>query len=123
MWKERTQSMRCGNRIQVRKNDLDVAGKFPQNLPARPTGRGGIRGGRDDSDAAERAVSVRNRFEDGHTLRAHRQSIGRILDVAACDDLSVAGLERGSDLEARVIGNSSLTGRSGGIDERIRGGQ
>ena len=112
-----------GDGLEVRENHFDVASKLPQDLAARSTWGRGAFGIGDNHDAPKRPEAFRDGFEDGDALGAHRESVRGILDVAAGDDLSIIGLERSADLETRIIGDGPFTGRAGGIDERIRGGQ
>ena len=91
--------------IQIGKNDLQIAGKLPQNLPARTAWWGGCFRRGDDDHASELAVSLRERLEDGDALGADGQAIRGVFDVAASDDRSIYGFERSADFET---GKSSL---------------
>src|SRR6478672_9706113 len=64
---------------KVREHDFEVAAELPQNLTARATGRRGVGGISDNRDSRERSMALGQRLEHGHTLGAHRQTVGRVL--------------------------------------------
>ncbi len=80
-------------------------------------------GGVGDAVSATTAIRVndrlpfRERLEDRDALRAHRQAVGGVFDVAAGDDLAGVGLERGADLEAGEIRDRVLARGTRGGDE------
>ena len=118
--------MRCvrRDRVEIREHDFDVAGKLPQDLPARAARRRRVCRVGDDGDAAKVAMAVGQRLEHRHALGADRQAVGGVLDVAAGDDRAVRRLERRADLEARVVGHRVLAARGArAFDERVRVGQ
>ncbi len=71
----------------------------------------------------ELAMPFGDRLEDGDAFGADRQAVGGVLDVAAGDDLAARGLERGADLESRVVGGGVLAHGACGGDELLRAGQ
>ena len=54
----------------------------------------------DHGNPGEDVTVFGERFVQRHPLRAHRQAVGRVLDVAAGNDLPGDRLERRPDLEA-----------------------
>ena len=96
-------SMSRGFTLEVPQNNLDVACKFPQELPTCAT-RGGRRiWWRDDSDAAEVAMALRQRLPQRHAFGTDGQPVGRVLDVASGDDRAVAGFEGSTHFEAGKV--------------------
>ena len=89
---------------QVREDHLEVAAELPQDLAARAARRRRVGGVGHHGDAPEAAVALGERLEHRHALGADGQAVGGVLDVAAGDDGAVGGLERGADLEVRVVG-------------------
>src|SRR5712691_10458750 len=87
---------------EVGEVDVEVAAELPEDLTARAARRRLPLGISDDRDAREDVVALGERLEHRDALRADRQTVGRVLDVAASEDGAVAGLERGADLEPRV---------------------
>ena len=81
---------------------LHLARIIPQQLPARAAGGGKFprRGG--DGQVRKLALAFRQRLEQGDALGAHGQSVGAGLDVAAGENLSVFGLQGGTDGKFRV---------------------
>src|SRR5688572_30772780 len=77
--------MMAGLPPQVGEDDVEVAAELPEDLAAGTAGRRGRGGIRDDGDAAKGAMSVREGLEHRHALRADRQAVGGVLDVAAGD--------------------------------------
>ena len=65
------------------------------------------------------AVTVGERLEQRDAFGAHRQTVGRVLDVAAVDDLAVGGQQRRADLEVRVRRDRARAGVACGLDERV----
>ena len=105
--------------IQIGKNDLQIAGKLPQNLPARTAWWGGCFRRGDDNHASELAVSFRERLEDGDALGADGQAIRGVFDVAASDDRSIYGFERSADFETGIVSMGVLANRARGSDEVV----
>jgi hypothetical protein len=68
-------------------------------------------------------VALGQRLEHGHALGAHRQAVGRILDVTAGDDRAVGGLKRSADLEVRIVCDGVLAGAASVFHQRVRAGQ
>src|SRR2546421_246821 len=66
----------------------DVAAELPDELAARAAGRRQTLRVGDDGDCAEASRAFRNCLPDSDALGAHRQLVGRALDVAARVDLS-----------------------------------
>ncbi len=89
--------------LQISEDHLEVAGELPEDLAARAARRRRRLRRRDDGDATERAMAVRQRLVHGHALGADRQAVGGVLDVAAGDDRAVRRLERRAHLELRVV--------------------
>ncbi len=87
--------------------------------------RHGPHGGVGLSVSATTAMRVKTRVPFGQrldqrdALGAQRQPVGRVLDVAAGDDVAVARLERGADLEFRVAGLRARARERRGGDERF----
>ena len=81
--------------------------------------RQGPQGGVSRFESATTAIDVEvvealgDRLEDGHPLGAHREAVGRVLDVAAGHDLARPRLERRPHLEAGVGGVGALPGLAG----------
>src|ERR1039458_703164 len=69
--------------IQVSEYHFGIAAKFPDNLPARATGRSEFFGFGDNRDCVKATVAFRERFENGYPLSAYRQSVTGIFNVAA----------------------------------------
>src|SRR5436190_8453179 len=67
---------------EIREDDVDVAAVFPQELAARSARRRRIVGVGDDGDAGEDVLAVGERLVQRDPLRAHRQAVGGVLDVA-----------------------------------------
>src|ERR1043166_7978966 len=91
--------LRFASRIEQR--DLDIATEFPQNLPARPARRRQVVGIRRDRDPTEPAHALADRLEHRDPLRAHRQPVGRVLDVAPGMNAPVRVFERRAHLKMR----------------------
>src|SRR5947207_14182687 len=95
--------MATGLSAKIREDDFEVSSKLPQQLPACSTRwRGRVRRC-DDRDASKLSMSLGQRLPLCDALGAHRQAVGRVLDVAARDDGAVDRFERGADLEVREI--------------------
>ncbi len=86
---------------QIGEDHFEVTAKFPQDLPACAAGRRELVGVGNDRDAAEFAMTFRERFEHGDALSANREAVGGILDITAGNDYAVIRLEGGADLETR----------------------
>src|SRR5260221_13331559 len=87
---------------QVGEVDVEIAAELPEDLAARAARRRRLLGIGDDGDAREDVMALGERLEHRDALRANRQAVGGVLDVAAGEDGAIAGLERGADLEPRV---------------------
>ena len=79
--------MRAG---EVGEHDLEVAAVFPQELTAGAARRRQVVGIGDDGDAGEDRVTFGERLDQRDALGAERQAVGRVLDVAAGDDVPSA---------------------------------
>src|SRR5687768_5860028 len=93
---------------EVCEDHLDVAGKLPQYLSARPAWRRRLRRVSHHDDALEGTMSLGDGLEDRDALGAHRETVGRVLDIAARDDSPVRRFEGGADLEIRERGHRTL---------------
>ena len=105
--------------LEVGEDHVDVAAVLPQELAAGPAGRRRVLGVGDDDDAREDVVAVGEGFDERDAFGAKGQAVGRVLDVAARDDVAVARLERRAHLEAGVAGVRPRAGERGGGDERL----
>src|SRR5437762_12104185 len=105
--------------VQVGKNHFEVSCKLPQHLAARAAWRGRRVGWRDDDQAAERTVSLGERFENRDTLGAERQAVRGVLEVAAGEDGPVTRLDGGADLEMREVGAGMLANLARGGDQIV----
>src|SRR5216110_216363 len=83
---ERLQTMRGLLSREVGQHDVEIAAELPQDLAARAARRRERRRVGDNRDAREGAMSFGESLEHRHALRANRQSVRRVLDVAAGDD-------------------------------------
>ena len=101
--------------FQVAENHFEVAAVFPEQLPARAARRSGRDGCRHDRDMGELAAAFGQCLEQRNSLGADSQPVGRVLDVAASDDLAVGGAEGRADLELRVRGDREVAGATGGV--------
>ena len=90
-----------------------ITSTSPQNsqMICRQAPHGGVGAAVSATTAMRRneRLPFRQRLEDRDAFGAHRQAVGRVLDVAAGDDLAALGLERGADLETGEIGDRVLT--------------
>src|ERR1039458_5280917 len=71
-----------GFAVQVDQDQLHVAAKLPENLPAGATGRREIFGIGGHGHAAELAYAFRDRLEHGHAFGAEGEAVGGIFYVA-----------------------------------------
>ena len=86
---------------KVREHDFQVAAELPEDLAARSTRWCRTLRVRNDRDAAESLVPLRQRLEHRHALGADGQTVCRVLDVAPGDNRPVNGLERRTHFELR----------------------
>src|SRR5579885_3648119 len=83
--------------VKIREDHRNVAAELPDQLAARAAGRRqGIRI-RDNGDGGKAALSFRDGLENGHPLRAHRQSIRRVFHIASAEDAARRGTKSRSD--------------------------
>lgn len=88
-----------GPPLQVDKDHFSVATELPQELAAGAARWREARRVGSDRDAAESALAFRYGLEEGDALRAHGESIARVLDVAAGIDCAGTAFESRSNLE------------------------
>src|SRR4051794_38937664 len=79
--------------------NLAVGPEFVQDLPAGATGSGRGLGGREDDDRLQRdgPYTPGHGLEDRIALGADRETVRGVFHVAAREDLSIAGQDRGAD--------------------------
>src|SRR5207248_7269770 len=92
---------------------------LPHQLPARPARRPWHFALRDHDDRIELALARRQRRKQRDTLRADRQSIRAILDIAAAKDFATLRAQRRPDFEFREGGNRVFARLDGFVDERL----
>src|SRR5689334_7217790 len=102
---------------EVREVDVEVAAELPEDLAARAARRRRRFRVGDDGDAREDVMAFRQRLEHRDALGANRQTVGRVLDVAAGEDRAIAGLERRADLESRERRIGVVTSAPGRRDD------
>jgi hypothetical protein len=69
--------------LQIRQHNLHVPAEFPEDLPARAAWWRERVGIGNNSHARKSPRAFRHGLEDRHALRAERQPLGSVLDVAA----------------------------------------
>ena len=84
---------------EIRENDFEVAAELPEDLAAGSTRWCRTLRVRNDRDAAESLVPLRQRLEHGNALGTDGQTVCRVLDVAPGDNRPVNGLERRTHFE------------------------
>jgi hypothetical protein len=77
-------------------------GKLREHLQTGAAGRGRHIGARDDGDGGDLRVTSGNRGGDRGPLRADRETVRRILDIATGMDGTALRENRGPHLELRV---------------------
>src|ERR1017187_7812314 len=96
------QTVGFGLAARVHQDDVHVAAKFPQNLPARAAGRSQHIGIGRHRHAPELAHAFGDGFEHGHALGAEGEAVGGILDVATGMDMAVAVFDGRAHLKLRI---------------------
>ena len=100
-WKQRPQPQRFCLPGEVRQHNLHIPAEFPQNLPARSARRRQRLRIRHNRNSPELPRSFRNRLEHRHSLRAHRESVSRVLHIAARVNAAALILHCSSDFKTR----------------------
>src|SRR5436190_23160743 len=91
-------------------NYFDVVAEFPEQLAAGAAGRRRALAVSHDGYGHEFPLSLGKRFPQRDSLRADRQSVGRVLHVAAPEDLTARSQQRRADFEPG-IGRVSVLAR------------
>src|ERR1039458_3980270 len=113
------QTVGFGFAAQVHQDDVHVAAKFPENLPARAARRGQYIGIGRHRRPPELAHAFRDGFKYRYPLGANSESIRRILHIAARMDAPVAVLNRRAHFELRIRREGMGAGGQRGVDERV----
>lgn len=107
--------------VKIGEDDRNVAAKFPNDLAASAARRSErVRIGH-DGDGVEfvRALSLGESFENGNPLRADREAVAGVFDVAAGEDATGLRSNGSADTKLREGRVSVLAGRAGGSDEMV----
>src|SRR5579863_4122850 len=111
--------MGFGVATRIDQQDLDIAGKFPQNLAAGPAGwRESVGIGR-GGEPAEGARAFGNRLENGDALGADREAITGVLDVASGMEAAGRVFERRPDTEMGIRRVRVFAGGERGFKQSI----
>src|SRR5450759_1519681 len=102
---------------EIGDRDVDVAAILPHELTAGAARRSRLVALGHDGDGGELALSGGQRGKQRDALRADRQSVGAVLDVAAAVDLAALCHQRGADFVLRERRDSVLASLRGFCDE------
>jgi hypothetical protein len=98
--------------LEIRKNYLQIAREFPQDLTARAARWSWRLRWGDHYDPAELAVTFGERLEYRDALGAHGEPVRGVLDVAAGDNRAVCRFKGGAYLEVREVGARMFANRT-----------
>jgi len=99
--------------LEIAQDHIEVAGIFPEQLPAWPAGGRRLVTLCHDGDAGELVSTFGECLEKGDSLSTDRQAIRSVFDVAAGKDSAILAQQCRPDGKPRILAAGMLTGLAG----------